>query len=133
MKGAVCTSQSYCFQLSVNSGEAMHLVQVFRLSIAAGRTGSEFVCEESRAGGGLGRGGLATYQAGPPTHCLTPAVHSPWGLLFPGAGRHSTAGAGTLRCQASQGVGHSHVPGGKGARVCSQIALGPLPALGRLL
>lgn len=27
-------------RLSVNSGETVHLVQVFRLSVAAGRTGS---------------------------------------------------------------------------------------------
>lgn len=58
------------------------------------------MCEESRAGGGLGQGGLATYQAGPPTHCLRSAVHSSSWLLFPGAVRHSMASAGTPRYQA---------------------------------
>lgn len=60
--------------------QVKHLVQVFRLSLQWG--GQDHNSCVRRAGLEVGVG-LATYPAGPPTHCPTSAVHSPSWLLFP--------------------------------------------------
>lgn len=49
-------------RLSVNSGETVHLVQVFSLSVAVERTGTIIRV-------GLGQGALPPAKLGPPCHC----------------------------------------------------------------
>lgn len=126
MKGAVYTSQSYCFQLSVNSGEAMHLVQVLRLSTASGEDGIII-----RVWGEQGWRWAETWGT---CHLSSWATNTlpdiccaqPLGAPLPGG-----SGIQSGRCHHPEVSGTATPAGGEGARVCSQIALGPPRALGR--